>query len=120
MSKCSSSISSFVKEFEEHVFSSVGKILFCKLCEVKVSVSKRFLVTQHLKTAKHEHAVNHRKRRELSIIQLLFTQNANKKSDFNSDLVEALHSASIPLYKENNFKFKEFLEKNTYKKSLTN
>jgi len=47
-----------VKEFEEHVFSSNGKILFCKLCEVKVSaVSKRFLVTQHLNTAKHEHAV---------------------------------------------------------------
>jgi hypothetical protein len=52
MPKCSSSLSSFVKEFGEHVFSSDGKILFCKLYEVKVSTSKRFLVTQHLKNCK--------------------------------------------------------------------
>lgn len=69
MPKCSSSLSSFVKEFGEHVFSFDGKILFCKLCEVKVSATKRFLVTQHLKTSKHEHAVNQRKRREQSTIQ---------------------------------------------------
>jgi hypothetical protein len=68
-----------------------------------------------LKTAKHEHAVNLQKRREQSTVQPLFTQNTNKKSDFNSDLAEALLSANIPLYKVNNFKFKEFLENYTSK-----
>ncbi|KAF0738977.1 protein ALP1-like, partial [Aphis craccivora] len=80
---------SFVKEFGEHIFTSDGKVLFCKLCEVKVSATKRFLVTQHIKTAKHEHVFNQRKRREQSTSQSLFTENTNKKSDFNSDLTEA-------------------------------
>lgn len=109
------SLSSFVKEFGEHIFTSDGKILFCKLCEVKVSATKRFLVTQHLTTAKHKHAFNQRKRREQSTSQLLLTENTNKKSDFNSDLTEALVFANIPLYKVNNFKFKNFLEKYTSK-----
>lgn len=109
------SLSSFVKEFGEHIFSSDGRILFCKYCEVRVSATKRFLVTQHLKTAKHEHAVNQRKRREQSTIQSLLTENTNKKSDFNSDLAEALLFSNIPLYKVNNFKFKNFLEKYTSK-----
>lgn len=34
----------------------------------------------------------------------------NKKSDFSSNLANTLLSANIPLYKVNNFKFKEFLE----------
>jgi len=76
------SLSSFVEEFTEHIFSSDGKILFCKFCEVEVSATKRFLVTQHIKTAKHEHAVNQRKRRDHSTIQSLLTENTNKKSDF--------------------------------------
>ncbi|KAL4143990.1 hypothetical protein QTP88_006235 [Uroleucon formosanum] len=110
------SLSSFVKEFGEHIFTSDGKVLFCKLCEVKVSATKRFLVTQHIKTAKHEHAFNQRKRREQSTSQSLLTENTNKKSDFNSDLTEALVFANIPLYKVNNLKFKNFLEKYTSKK----
>ncbi|XP_050530617.1 uncharacterized protein LOC126899610 [Daktulosphaira vitifoliae] len=108
-------LSGFLKEFGENIFSSDGKILFCKFCEVKVSATKRFLVTQHLKTAKHEHAVNQRKRRKQSTSQSLLTENTNKKSDFNSDLADALLPANIPLYKVNNLKFKKFLEKYTFK-----
>lgn len=93
MSKCSSSLSSFVKEFGVHVFSSDDKILFCELCERKVSASKRFLVLQHLKTIKYDHTGNHRKR--LKYIQSLFIQYTNKKSDFNSDSAEAFLSANI-------------------------
>jgi len=83
-------LNSFVKEFGERVFNNDGKVLFCKFGDVKVSASKRFFVTQHLKTAKHEHAVNRRKIREQSTVQSLSTQNTNKKSDFNSDLAQAL------------------------------
>ncbi|KAL4082609.1 hypothetical protein QTP88_029781 [Uroleucon formosanum] len=97
------------------MFTSDGKILFCKFCDVKVSTTKRFLVTQHIKTAKHEQAFNQRKRREQSISQSLLTENLNKKSDFKSDLTEALVFANIPLYKVNNLKFKNFLEKYTSK-----
>lgn len=68
MPKSSSSLSSCKKEFGQSVFSSDIKILCCRLCEVKIFASKQFLGTQHLKTAKYEHAVNHRKRREQSII----------------------------------------------------
>jgi len=84
------------------VFTFDGKILFCKFSEVKVSATKRFLVTQHIKTTKHEHAFNQRKRSEQSISQSLLTENSNKKSDFDSDLTEALVFANIPLYKVKN------------------
>jgi len=85
MPKYSSNLSSYVKEFGEHVFRSDGKILFCKLCEVKVSASKQFLVTQHLKTAKHKHAVNNRKRREQSTVYPWYTKihGKGRKSDSN-------------------------------------
>lgn len=109
------SLGSFVKEFGKDVLSSDGKVLFCKLCEVKVSANKRFLVIQHLKTEKLDHAINRTKIREQSTVQLLITQNTNKKNDFNYDLAEALVSANIPLYKVNNLKFKVFLEKYTSK-----
>jgi len=108
-------LSNFVKEFGEHIFSSDGKVLFCKFCGVEVSGRKRFIVTQHLKTAKHEHTVNRRKIHELSTIQSLLTQNTNKKSDFYSDAAQALLSANIPLYKVNHLKFKEVLKKYTSK-----
>src|SRR5215468_11344394 len=48
----------FVKEFGEKYFSTDGIILFCKLCEVKVTAEKRFTVQQHCNTAKHKSCVN--------------------------------------------------------------
>lgn len=36
------------------VFSSDDSILFCKVSDVKVNTGKKFTVTQHLKTNKHE------------------------------------------------------------------
>jgi hypothetical protein len=46
--KCSDSVRlhSFVKEFGEKYFTTDGIILFCKLCEVKVTTEKRFTVQQ--------------------------------------------------------------------------
>jgi len=44
----------FVKEFGEKYFAPDGKILFRKLCEVKVTAEKRFTVQQHCNTAKHK------------------------------------------------------------------
>jgi hypothetical protein len=42
----------FVKEFGEKYFTTDGVILFCKLCEVKVTAEKRFTVQQHCNTTK--------------------------------------------------------------------
>ena len=58
--KCSDSVRlrGFVKEFGEKYFTTDGKILFCKLCEVKVTAEKRFTVQQHCNTAKHKSCVN--------------------------------------------------------------
>jgi hypothetical protein len=41
----------FVKEFGEKYFTTDGIILFCKLCEVKITAEKRFIVQQHCNTA---------------------------------------------------------------------
>jgi hypothetical protein len=42
--KCSDSVRlrGFVQEFGEKYFTTDGKILFCKLCAVKVTAEKRF------------------------------------------------------------------------------
>ena len=42
--KCSSSanLRGFIKEFGDKYFSTDGEILFCKMCEVKVTAHKRF------------------------------------------------------------------------------
>jgi hemerythrin superfamily protein len=49
----------FVKEFGEKHFTTDGIILFCKLCEVKVTAEKRFIVEQRCNTAKHKSCANH-------------------------------------------------------------
>jgi len=41
-----------VNEFGENIFSADNKILFCKDCEVKVAIVKRFSVVQHINTEK--------------------------------------------------------------------
>ena len=48
---------SFVREFGENIFSTDGVMLFCKLCEVKVTAEKRFSVLQHCNTVKHKNCV---------------------------------------------------------------
>jgi hypothetical protein len=54
--KCSdsSSLIGFVQEFGEKYFSTDGKILFCKVCEISVMAAKRYCVRQHCETAKHQ------------------------------------------------------------------
>jgi hypothetical protein len=53
--KCSNSVKlrGFIKEFGDKYLSTDGEILFCKMCEVKLTADKRFTVQQHCNTAKH-------------------------------------------------------------------
>lgn len=46
-------MSSFVSEFGEKHFFTDEKILFCRLCEVKITYENQFSVLHHLSTDKH-------------------------------------------------------------------
>jgi len=73
----------YLREYGD-VFSTDGDILFCKVCSVKVNAEKKFTVTQHLKTNKHEMLAARRKVESKSseYTQQLFTA-SNKKSAFS-------------------------------------
>jgi hypothetical protein len=91
--KCSDSVRlrGFVKEFGEKYFTADGIILFCKLCEVKVTAEKRFTVEQHCNTAKHKSCVNRELAAE-SRQRLLFEKSHSSSSilgsayEFSKDL----------------------------------
>jgi len=110
----SSRLQSYVSEFGSSVFLVDQSVLFCKLCEVKVSAEKRFTVLQHLKTEKHIKSVNRIDKSKKSQ-QLLEFNPPTKKCQFNKDLCEAMLFANIPLYKIENLKFKTFLQEYTGK-----
>lgn len=105
----------FISEFGNHVFSADGRILFCKVCELKVEYERRSSVTQHLKTEKHVKMVKRKEIFKASTQQMITQTNTTKKSPFNMDLCKALLSANIPLNKLANRKFRNFLESYTGK-----
>ncbi|KAL4126775.1 hypothetical protein QTP88_010984 [Uroleucon formosanum] len=110
----SSRLLSYVSEFGSSVFLVDQSVLFCKLCEVKVSAEKRFTVLQHLKTEKHIKSVNRIDKSKKSQ-QLLEFNPPTKKCQFNKDLCEAMLFANFPLNKIENLKFKAFLQEYTGK-----
>lgn len=91
-------------------------ILFCKICDVKVAVNKKFTVEQHASRQKHIHDGIERKnlQSEKSKNQSLLTQ-PSRKCTLNYDLCQALLSANIPLNELSNDCFRDFLEKYTSK-----
>lgn len=104
----------YVKQFGEDTFSTDGTILYCKICEVKVSAEKKFTVTQHIKTNKHERLLARREtRNSTENKQQLISLQPNKKSVFSHDLCKAMMCANIPLHKITNVHFRSFLEKYT-------
>jgi len=88
--------------------------LFCKLCEIRVSADRRYIVTQHLKTDKYSRAINRLQNVTTSVVRQQHTL-SSKKSTFFKDLCQTLLSANIPLNKVNNKDFRVFLEKYTKK-----
>jgi len=108
-----SRINSYISEFGENIFSSDGNILFCKICEAKVTCEKRFTVLQHLKTSKHSRGIQRLGDQQQKTQQLLPT--TSKINSFNKDLCKTLLAANIPLNKLQNTYFRSFLEKYTHK-----
>lgn len=118
--KCSNSVKlrGFIKEFGDKYFSTDGEILFCKMCEVKVTADKRFTVQQHCNTAKHRSCVNREITTE-SRQRLLFEKSSSSSpksgnaSEFSKDLCTMMVSSNIPLHKVDTPSFRNFLEKYT-------
>lgn len=108
----SSRLQSYVTEFGTEIFSTDNKILFCKVCNTKVSSEKRFSITQHIAAEKHRKSVKRAEEKKDKSQQLLF-QNSSTKSSFKTDLCKAMLSANIPFNKLSNPHFKIFLEKYT-------
>lgn len=98
---------SYVTEFGSDTFSIVANSLFCKVCEIRISSEKKFNVSQHISTVKHQKALKRQKDQEQKKKQTLLTS-LPTKSEFNTDLCEALMAANIPLNKLSNSKFREF------------
>jgi len=78
-----------------------NKIVFCKVCNTKVSSEKRFSITQHIAAEKHRKSVKRAEEKKDKSQQLLF-RNSSKKLSFKTDLCKAMLSANIPTYLSKN------------------
>jgi Protein of unknown function (DUF 659) len=102
----------FVLEYPED-FNTDGTILYCKVCEVPVSVTKKFQVIQHLNTGKHSRMKLLKNSKTQQLLPTAFSTAGPKRSQFNEDLCKAFLSANVPLGKLKNEDFRLFLEKYT-------
>ncbi|KAE9521868.1 hypothetical protein AGLY_017750 [Aphis glycines] len=96
-------------------FSTDGHVLYCKMCEIKIKFEKKYNVSQHIKTDKHQKNVKRKNEQAQRKVQQLLTNQNSVKSDFNMDLCRAMVSANIPLNKLSDNVFRTFLEKYTGK-----
>jgi hypothetical protein len=116
--KCSDSsrLIGFIQVFGKKYFSTDGKILFCKVCEISVMTAEHFCVRQHCETAKHQKNL-HLQSMKQNWQKLLFenpeTSTSSKTLQFHRDLCEMLISANIPLNKVSNKQSINFMEKYT-------
>ncbi|XP_055902175.1 uncharacterized protein LOC129938564 [Eupeodes corollae] len=108
MPKGKTSVSAVLKKYvsdNPQIFTSDGKILFCKICSKGVSYDKKFQVDQHLKSMRHtELSTLSNSTNSQQLLSFRTTQN-----NFNMDLCEAFVAADIPLSKLNNPSLRKFL-----------
>jgi len=71
-------VKKYIAEFGSNVFSADQNVLFCNFCETKMSVDKRFIVTQHLKTEKHKQAAKRVENDTSKILTQPFITDATK------------------------------------------
>jgi hypothetical protein len=113
MPKTKPTLFKYVEE-NKNVFSTDGKILFCKACEKSVNGSRTYLVEQHLNTIKHKENV--KRKGNVGSQSLLFSSPQNQQMPiYSQDLCDALVAADIPLWKLKNPILCKFLEKYTNK-----
>ena len=61
---------SYITEVKEGGFSTDGKVFFCNRCQTNVNSNQRFLINQHISTAKHQAG----KKRHARLHQTFVTQ----------------------------------------------
>ena len=66
----SSTLRKYVNEFGADIFSTDGTILYCKVCEVRVSAEKKFTIQQHVATNKHIVGVQKKTIKKLHVFKL--------------------------------------------------
>lgn len=117
--KCStaSRLRAFVQEFGHNIFSTDGLVLFCKICNVKVTAEKRFAVQQNLSRDKHINGVERSKLQNEKNNTQSFITDVPNRSEYFLDLTRTFLSCNIPLNKLENPAFSKFLEKYTNKQT---
>lgn len=103
-----SRLKGFISEFGDNVFSADGRILFCKVCELKVDYDRRSSVIHYIKTGTHVKMIKRNEIVKTNIQQLITQTNTTKKSSFNIEFCRALLSTNIPLNKLSNPVFRIF------------
>ena len=93
------------------------KLLFCKLCCFSAKANRKSVLDQHANCTRHKNNLKLYENGEKATQRLLTLTPTSNNHDttFNQDLVKALVSANIPLYKLQNEEMKDFLEKYTKK-----
>jgi transcriptional regulator of met regulon len=86
--------------------------LYCSACEKSVSIEQRFLVVQHIGTAKHKESKIRRQKFKQQFFTSASTSSGNKNS-FNSELCRAFIHADIQISKLENKSLNAFLTKYT-------
>lgn len=105
-------LKAIVSEYGDDIFSTDGKILFCKMCEIKVAAERKFTVVQHVGREKHIRAVQLASKKNLhnSYCKKQYSRRVINRQIFKKNFCEALVSANIPFWTLNNTKLKSFLE----------
>jgi len=118
--KCStvSRLFAFVQELGHNIFSTDGLMLFCKICNVKVTAEKRFAIQQHLSRDKHTNGVERSKLQNEKNNTQSFITDVPNTSEYFLDLTRTFLSCNIPLNELKNPAFSKFLEKYTNNKPL--
>jgi hypothetical protein len=77
-------------EFGYNVFSADGRVLFCKLCEIKIEYERRSSLIQHIQKVKHVKMIKRREMFNTRTQQMITHTNTTKKFTFNMDLCKGL------------------------------
>lgn len=109
-------LKAFVSKYGENIFSTDGRILFCKICDVRVAAEKKFTIEQHMSREKHKRGLQRLENKSsVNLQQMLLGDTCSTFSPFCEKLCEAFLSADISLHKLNHPKLRTFLEEETGK-----
>jgi len=93
--------------FQTNLFSSDNNILYYNTCDISVSTTQTFQITQHINTSKHKSNKERLVKKQIQSKHQFLTSSSSKCS-FNIEICRTLINAKLDYPY-----FKEFLEKKT-------